>query len=497
MNIESIGKWVANLIRFDPNENLEKQTKPKLEPNAKTSTPIPPGRVSVSNDTDLLSVLKGELEIVSPSFRRDIIPLVRDLYKVNPDVGIAIQDMFKLGNTKHVINFPYNTPEEAKKMRKHLKEVSKNWSNYTAGIFGLVNKMFVQMLVGGAISIEAVPKNDLSGIDTIVFIKPEDIVFKRTKNGKYEPYQVNKTWNREKRERLIKLNLNTYLYTSMFNDTDEPYGIPPFMAALDSLKTQSDMKINMKHIMEVMGMMGFLEAKMAKPDMLPNENPKSYEARLNRMLVQLKRNTKEGLKDGTVAGFIDDHEFKLNSTTKDMGNLDKPWSMNQQSVANGLGVSGSIIGVSTDNKTEGGTSIMFSKMISQLSNLQEFVVFALQFIYSLELKLAGLPNKGCEVQFFTSTVNDEMKIQQGKEYKIRNLGTLYERGIIGQDDFAFELGYEEPDQKEPRVPLSELDDASDGAKKKQREDDKDTSDRRSRDKSKTTPKRKDGDTKER
>ena len=180
-----------------------------------------------------------------------------------------------------------------------------------------------------------------------------------------------------------------------------------------------------------------------------------------------------------------------------MGNLDKPWNMNQQSVANGLGISGSLIGVSNDNKTEGGTSIMFSKMISQLANLQEFAVYALEFIYSLELRLAGLPNKGCKVRFFTSTINDEVKIQQGKEYKIRNLNSLYAAGIISQDQYAFEMGYEKPNEKEPRVPLNKLEDGDDGAKKQKREADKDKSDRSQRDKSKTVPKRKDGDTKER
>ena len=41
------------------------------------------------------------------------------------------------------------------------------------------------------------------------------------------------------------------------------------------------------------------------------------------------------------------YEFKLNSTTKELGNIEKPWNKNQQSVANGLGVNGSIIGVSS------------------------------------------------------------------------------------------------------------------------------------------------------
>lgn len=125
------------------------------------------------------------------------------------------------------------------------------------------------------------------------------------------------------------------------------------------------MKINFKHIMEICGMVGFLEAKMQKSPQRSNENIQTYEARLNRELNLLKRNVREGMKDGVVTGYIDDHEFKLNSTTKELGNIEKPWNMNQQSVANGLGVNGSIIGVSATTG-EGATGIMLSKMISQL-----------------------------------------------------------------------------------------------------------------------------------
>lgn len=491
--LKEFANWAASIISGVPREPSSAFEKTN---GRKSIVAIPPGRVSVPNDTNTIhSALKAEMDVVSPSFRTELIPLIRKLYKVNPDVGIAVQDMFKLSNTKHIIRFPYNTEEEAIEMRKHLKEVSKDWSQYTAGIFGIVNKMFVQMLISGAISVEAVPKKDLSGILTLVFVNPEDIVFKRDSNGVYKPYQINKTWA-SKKEHLIELNTNTYFYLGMYNDTDEPFGIPPFLTALDSLNTQAEMKINIKHVMELLGMMGFFEAKMQKPDMLPQESVKQYEARLNRLLRELKVNIKEGLKDGTVTGFIDDHEFKLNSTTKDMGNLDKPWNMNQQSVANGLGVSGSIIGVSNDNKTEGGTSIMFSKLISQLSNLQEFGKFILQKIYSLELKLAGYNNKGIEVEFFTSTVNDEMKIQQGKEYKLRNLTTLYNQGIIGQNEFAFEMGYDSPNQKEPRLVEEETSSPNDPAQKEKREKDKDTSDRKGREKKKEVPKRKDGNPKE-
>ena len=469
----------------------------------KPATSISPGRVSVDDDSDnLITSLQGLTKLVEPSFRVDVIPLIRDLYKVNPDMGIALQDMFKLANTSHTVTFPNNTDEEASKMREHLKKATKGWTRYTAGIDGLVNKMIVQLLVSGAISVEGVPNDKLDGLATVLFLKPEHIKFKRELNGVYAPYQKNMNFF-VKQQDYIKLNPETYFYVGMFNDTDEPYGVPPFMPALDSLKGQNDMKVNFKHIMEICGMVGFLEAKMQKSPQRPNESIKAYESRLYHELNILKRNVKEGMKDGVVAGYIDDHEFELRSTSASMQNINLPWNMNQQSVANGLGVNGSIIGVSASQSgTEGGAGIQLSKMISQLKNIQTLVIFVLEFFYSLELRLAGFNNKGITIKFGTSTVSDDIKLQQAREYRARVNVTLYNQGIISQDQFARDMGYETPDQPGPRTPVESDDsdgtgDSDTGQKKKKREDDKDKSDRRTRDKTNPNPKRKDQDSKPR
>lgn len=456
---------------------------------------IPPGRVSLPNEMNSITVLKGLTEMVEPSFRTELIPLLRGLYKVNPDMGIALQDMFKLGNTGHRILFPNNTIEEAKKMREHLEQKSKGWTNYTAGVNGLTNKMIVQLLVGGAISIEAVPNSKLDGVSTIVFVNPEDVIFRRMQDGVYHPYQRNRSSLRTT-EPYIKLNLATYKYSAMFNDTDEPYGVPPFLAALDSIKGQADMKINLKHIMELMGIIGFLEAKMEKPMKQANESQSAYENRLVNTLKQLKINLREGMKDGLVTGYVDDHEFNMVSTTQNLSNLDKIWNMNQQSVANGLSVNGNIIGVQSST-TEGGANMVLSKMISQLKNIQMFLSDIWEFVYSLELLLAGFNNKGCKVEFNSSTVTDEMKYQQSQEYKIRNNQTLYNQGIIDQETFAFNMGYNKAAEKEPRIDPNDIDDTGTSAAKRKREQDKDKSDRKTRDKNNPNPRRKDGDTKER
>lgn len=486
--------------------SLFKRSKPKvktMEQNKDSSdrtVSVPPGRVSVpvDNPGTILALKDGIVDLVTPSFRSEIIPLIRDLYKVNPDMSIAIQDMFKLSNTGHTISFPNNSPEEAKKMKEHLSMVSKKWSNYTAGINGLINKFIVQCLSSGAISIEAVPNNQLSGIATIVFVNPETIYFRRLKDGIYHPYQRNPFSPINNKPEYIKLNTETYIYVGMYNDTDEPYGVPPFMAALDSIKGQHDMRVNFKHIMELMGMVGFLEVKMEKPAREPNESVTAYRDRLNSTLVKLKKNMLGGLKDGIVTGYKEDHEFKLNSTTQTLQNLEKPWAMNQQSVANGLGINSNIIGVQTSN-TEGGAGILLSKMISQLKNIQMLVSHVLEFIYSLELRLSGFNHKGIKVEFGTSTISDELKVQQGLEYKIRNLTSLYNQGIINQQQFAWSMGYEKPDQKEPRQVDESSDNSTvdDSAKKRKREQDKDESDRRTRDKNNPVPKRKDQDTKTR
>lgn len=461
-------------------------------------TGISPGRVSVPDgpNAGYIFSLKDFTQLVEPSFRVEIIQLIRNLYKVNPDVGKVVQDMFRLANTGHQIQFPNNTEEEAAKMQDHLSKVSKTWTNYTAGMDGLVNKMIVQALVGGAISIEAVPNQQLNGLTTLLFIKPDNIVFHRETDGVYQPYQRNNNFL-YKNSDYIKLNTKTYKYISMYNDTDEPYGIPPFMSALDSLKGQADMRVNMKHIMENAGLLGFLEATVAKPEIKANESESKYRARLDHYLRETKRNLCEGMKDGLVVGYIDDHEFKLNSTTKEMANLDKPWSMNQQSVANGLGVNSSLIGV-TQSNTEGGAGINLSTLLSQLKNIQLMVSSALDFVYSLELLLAGFNCKGIKISWLPATVSDDVKIQQAMQYKQQNMNALYRDGIISLTQYAQGMGYEQPDQDEPRVPLEQQ--QGNSPTNISDDDEKNTknqSARRTRDKAKAVPKRNDQNSKAR
>ena len=482
---------------FKPKQrNLQSKT---VKKETTTDVAISPGRTSVpETGNGLLSTIKGVTDLIEPSFRDEVIPLLRDLYKVNPDIGIALQDMFKLANTGHTIRFPNNTEKEAQVMREFLENSSKEWGLYHSGMYGIVNRMMVQCLIGGAVSIEAVPNKGLNNLSTILFINPENIRFSRKNDGRYTPYQKVKVATIKKPKNLVKLNEATFIYAPLFNDTDEPYGIPTFMPALDSIDGQYVMRNNFKQIMEQVGLLGFLEAKMQKPDKRPNESEPAYIQRLNGILTKLKNNLKEGMSDGIVVGYIDDHEFDLKSTTKNLSNVDKMWEMNQQSVANGLGVSGNIIGIANAN-TEGGAGILLSKLISQLRNVQEVTQISLARVYNLALLLGGYNNKGIQIEFGPSTISDDLKIQQAREIKIRNNKELYLQGIIGQQEYAWDLGYSTPHKSKPLLPIEAMAGIvkEDPEAKEKKEKDKDTGDRAGRDKKKENPKRADQDPKPR
>ena len=130
MNINDLAFWRKKTKSPPLPETNREESKPKV-------SSISPGRVSVPEDqTDFTSTLYGLTQLVTPSFRVEVIQLIRKLYKVNPDMAIAIQETFKLANTGHQVTFPNNTDKEAEKMREHLKEATKRWSNYSAGIDG-------------------------------------------------------------------------------------------------------------------------------------------------------------------------------------------------------------------------------------------------------------------------------------------------------------------------------------------------------------------------
>lgn len=434
--------------------------KPAAAPTRK-SMPVPPtgGRKSIPTFQSSVLEVANSLQIISPGYVFEAIPVIRKLILANPDYHQAYTNIISLGNTGHKIKFDPNIkPDDIDKMRKHCQDVSKNWATGTAGIHGLVNKMMGQIMVGGALSIEAPPNNKLDGIESVILVNPETIRWAYDKGGKYKPLQkISGTLSgieiKEKDKAdgsHIELNPLTFKYYALNGDTEIPYGIPPYIAGFDSLATQRNMMDNIKFIVEQVGLMGFLQVLVEKPQANQNESDGTYNARMETYLEQAKTRLEAGMRDGITVGFTEETEFNFHNPTKNAAGVVEIFKENEMQLLSALHQDGALMGRDYGS-SESQIAIVFMKMLSELVNVQALCKEALEWLYTFELRLKGFNFDYLSVDFNKSTLMDELKYQQSQEIKIRNVQSKYNMGIISQDQAADELGYEAADEDKPRV----------------------------------------------
>jgi hypothetical protein len=240
---------------------------------------------------------------------------------------------------------------------------------------------------------------------------------------------------------------------------------------------------NIKFIVEQVGVMGFLEVSMAKPDRLPNESDPSYIARLNTFLDDARKRVQEGYRDGITVGYEGDTTFNFNSTTRNFTGVAELFQLNELLMSSGLKMDASMLGRSYGT-SETQISVIFTKLLSQLKNIQALVKCNLEYGYSLELRLAGFTFNTLNVLFNPSTALDELKDQQAQEIKIRNNNALYLDGITSQEQYAHDMGFETADQDKPRFIRGSV--QSEAEAKAKKEDGKNKSDKKVRSKNKPT-----------
>lgn len=441
---------------YDTQETIQQKIKNNVMAEAGSPT------VNTNNIHPALisSMILGDKHqvIATPAFQLDYIPRIRQLVTTNPDMSQALSDTVALVNTG-IFDIRFDSsvpPEKATEMKLYIKKQSKNWGDGIAGLHGLINKMVSQLMIGGAISGEWVPNASLTAIVNHVFLDPEDVVWVREK-GRYHPYQRTyhsflDKYSTSPVDNLNKLNCNTYRYYGFNGDGDNPHGTPPYLSAMENIQIQTDMMENIRFTMDLMGLMGYLDAKLQKPDQRGDENDEDYAKRLNSLLTALKQRVIQGMKDGVNVGYIDDHEFQFQATTKGIGNMDLVWQLNELQISSGLKFDAAFLGRAY-NSSETSVTILFTKMLSILASVQSLVKEHLEYGFSLALLLAGYSFKDLKIEFNKSTITDTLKYQQAEEIKIRNNQTLYGQGIISQEQYANNIGYPEPNKKKPRITI--------------------------------------------
>lgn len=428
-------------IRFKPKPS---DTEAKL--------PINGGRVS-QEDTGGYTMrdLYNQVSIVDPDFQFQMIEVLEHLAMYNPDLSFAIENIVTLGNTDFTIEFDDNTPEKIKEEAiKELKVAMKEWYVYSDGTNALVNDLLAQVCVTGALSAEAIPKEDLTGIKKVVLVSPKEIRFRYDADKDiYTPYQAPKSAKIDNEMGLIRLNPYTYKYYAIRRLNNKPYAIPPFLSALDNIAIEKSMVEDLKNLTKKLGVLGFLKIMLNAPGRKPGESEEDYYTRCKNYLSDQRPEAEKSVKKGFVLGFKGNHEIEMENISANVQGAKDLFQLNTEMKMSGLKQDPSMLGRNYST-TETMGRVVLKKLATQIENYQKIVESFLSYTFKLHLQLKGIKVESVEVEFSRPMLGDRNTEEEAFGKKIDNAIKLYNQGIYSQEQVARYVGSEKADQLEPR-----------------------------------------------
>jgi len=389
---------------------------------------------------DILAGL-GTLKPIVPF---ELLPILSALCLYNPDYSQTTANFVTQANTGHDLLIDSDSDALIDRAVEDLNATAERlWSG--SGVDGLVNQLLRQVIVTGALSAEVVAEAGLSRVESAVLVPTSTIRFKRDEFGEPIPYQKASMFTQASTEGLIRLNPLTYRYLPLYTEEDNPYGIPPFLAALEPTTIQTIINKNIKFIAKKMGILGFIDVIVTPPPKNPNESQDAYTDRCNKHNEQVANSiTEENYSDGMLI-----HGPEIQTRLDNIGQGGGQGTSSQigiishieQLVCSGLGIDPAMLGRSYST-TETYAGIVYRKMTIQAQHMRQLVKVFLEHTYRLEAILQGFDEVGIEVQFEENAPFDLNKAAQFKETEVRAALMKVTSGMCDPDMIAAELGYE-------------------------------------------------------
>lgn len=437
--LKKIVDWLVSPATTNQTTIVESTEEPVYTGDTSTiSCAIEGGNRQSQNQGVTLGSVMSQYYGVEPDFPRKIGAVIARLCMYNADFSLALENIVTLSNTEFDLEFEGVSDKQTKQVLQNQKYWYSN-----GGINGLRNDLFTQLVVHGVISAEIIPSNSLKDVYRVVLVAPETIVFKRSsETGEYEPWQnIN--------GKSIKLNTATYKYTAFRRFSEKPYGVPLYLAALESVVIERSMAANMTEIIRKLGILGFMEVLLEQPGKLTvqnggrNETDSQYASRMQGILSDAKVAMENGISNGFLIGFKGKHEFDMKDTTANVAGAESLIRLNTETKHTGLKQNPFLLGKNYST-TETLANVILTILAAQVKNYQGIIDSFLEQVYELDLELSGAKNYTVTIASVRPLITDQSKEQTTFSTKIDNYDKLYKQGVISQEQRAQALDYETP-----------------------------------------------------
>lgn len=368
----------------------------------------------------------------TPPVPFELIDDIEKLVLTTPDLSQAVERTISFANTGHQVSFDGLSESETLKAREELDTFAKTAFKPAAGIDTLVDALIRQMTIRGALSAEAVPEADFSGIRKIVLVPVKQVRFKRDEYNDHKPYQTGIGED-------IELNENQYMYIPLQRNEDSPYGIPPFVAALDTARNQKDFMDRIKEVIKKIGLLGFIHVKK-KPPVNNNESPDEYKQRLKKNLEDFAKSLRTNFSSGVLASY-DDVSVDHKTITGDARGAADLFQIGEEQLSSGIDMDPSLLGRNYST-TETYAGVVYESFLSKLRSRQRIVKRFLEKVYWLHLVLKGYKVSKVKVTFNKSRSLNPQSDAQAENFNLMNIKLKEDAGWIDADQAAREAGYE-------------------------------------------------------
>lgn len=451
----------AKVTPLPKTEDLAAKPEVKADTNDTQAIPTSGGRSSMPDSVSLMSLLQDEVALIKPEYAIEFIKALEHLGMHNADVSYAVDNIVQLGATEFDVFFDDKVSDDQKNEMMHfLKMRYKGWYGFNEGLGSLIRDLLAQVAITGALSAEIVPNNSLTGVKKIVLVTPRNIRFLYDNlTDTHKPYQningIKAAFGLKDSvavQGLKELNPVTYKYAAIRRFNENPYAVPPFLSAIENICIERDMMTNFRLVIKNLGLLGFLNVMVTAPKPMPGELDPAYQERMKAYMASVAASAGQALSKGFIVGEKNTQDIKMENTSANATDAEKLFNMNEKLKLSGLKQDPLMMGRNYST-TETLGRVILTKMGSQIVSYQEMVASFLESAFMMDLLLAGFPVSFLEVVFAKPLLSDVFKDAQAETAKLANLTTLYNQGIISQEDYAQEAGYEQADQPKPREPV--------------------------------------------
>lgn len=397
-------------------------------------------RISIDGGGSVIEAMHGlfsGIMYVSALFPFAVYEVMDHLFKTEPYLAKFKRDTLSLGNSGHEIEIDAPTEQRAQAVLQVVNDFAARCSR-NGGADGLFNGKFSQLCRTGGLCVEYPPYSDRSGIMRAYLIPLRTCRWRRAPGGELELGQLQGGV-------FVPLNPVQTAYLAAETFDENPYPIPPALAALTAVATNQKFEEGLRAWTKKVGAFGLLQATAERPEPLDGEADDQYWQRTKGLLKDFTQSIASNMTEGVAAAW-DNVNFKFTNTNAAAAGAKDMAQMILQGLFAGLLRDPVFFGHNWGT-TETFATVVYRIMAAQIRNFQLCVKRAYEHGLRLELALNGMGDVGVSVQFDLSDTLDEFMASEAAMMERSQFVNEYAAQICTWEEVREKLGYDDPKAK--------------------------------------------------